>query len=244
MTRRKSVYIRNKLKPTQKWDFFSKIYAVWLVFICVCFLIILVYYIYTELQYQKTFIQNLLIEMRHLNDVILDLKSTQKETVNFSKTVGTNPNSDFYRDLLGYAFYSFAFISVSYLVYSGSSLFFTNYIETNSLFLLIKKANVVAESLLNAIGSTTELGTIPPPNEISSCYVFIDKSTDCMIKFIPGPNSVDGMLPGLYLKSPGSDSYSTLAFFMEKYRISQIGAEAIAADSAQIMENVVGLTFS
>lgn len=104
----------------------------------ITFLTVYLYYKLNDLQNLNTELMN---QLNSLQISLAEIKMQSVESVQKKTLVNTLNDSQIYRDLLKYIVYSIGILAFVLSFYYVSCYFFSNCIDVNAVFILLKKAN-------------------------------------------------------------------------------------------------------
>jgi hypothetical protein len=136
------------------------------IFISLVTMSYIIFYFYSEIKLLQQSNIELINQLHDLQCLLAELKikATEEHVIISS----LNYSSEFYRDLLKYLVYTIAIISALLFFYLGYSYFFSNYIEVNSVYMLLKKANYILTGLISGAGVN---------DKATTSYTITDEST-------------------------------------------------------------------
>jgi hypothetical protein len=184
-------------------------------------------YLFNELKS----IQNINLELANdLRNLQISLAELKVQSVVEPSVINTSSdfNSEIYRDLLKYAVYAIAILIFLLTSYYGTSYFFSQYVEVNSVFILLKKANSFLTGLVAPDALLKE--------ELTS-YIITDEATNAVIKIVM--KSEVGFSPGFYIKFPDWEQFKNLNGFISFIEHEVMKNNFPATEAADILSNLV-----
>ena len=188
-------------------------------------------YLFNELKS----IQNINLELANdLRNLQISLAELKVQSVVEPSVINTSSdfNSEIYRDLLKYAVYAIAILITLLTFYYGTSYFFSQYVEVNSVFILLKNANSFLMGLIAPEAVLKE--------ELTS-YIITDEATNAVIKIVM--KAEEGFSPGFYIKFPEWEQFKNLNGFISFIEQEVMKNNLPATEATDILASLVSEGF-